>query len=227
MKVSTDACIQGAWAAAFLKENTHLRTALDIGTGTGLLSLMLLQKSPGLFITAIEKEAKAALQAMENFVSAPWGKSITLVADSLQSWTDRQQRKGALPQFDFIISNPPFFNNQLAAPAAGRKMARHDSLSVSNLAGAISLLLNADGVSCVMYPTREWPQWEYNAVSAGLYPFRLLHVRPTAKKTPNRIIGLFSKHRKIPAREELTIYDSDGTYNVACLALLKDYYLKL
>lgn len=228
MKVSTDACIQGAWAAAFLEGNARrFRTALDIGTGTGLLSLMVLQKSPGLLITAIEKEPQAARQAERNFAAAPWAGSLKLITGSLESWISDRQKAGMIPRFDFIISNPPFFENQLAAPAAGRNMARHDSLSATGLARATSLLLNPGGASCFMYPVREWPHWERNAAAAGLYPFRLLYVRPTAKKAPNRVIGLFSGNRGTPAREDLVIYEERGTYSAACSALLKDYYLKL
>jgi tRNA1Val (adenine37-N6)-methyltransferase len=227
MKVSTDACIQGAWAAAFLAGNSRFRTALDIGTGTGILSLMVLQKSPHLFMTAVEREPQAARQARDNFAASPWRHSIKLIPESLKDWMDEQGKKEQSSQFDFIISNPPFFKNQLTAAADGRNMARHDALSAAELAGDISLLLNPEGYCCLMYPAREWPHWECCAMAAGLYPFHLLHVKPHAGKAANRIIGLFSKQEREPSKETLMIYEANGAYSDACSVLLKDYYLKL
>jgi tRNA1Val (adenine37-N6)-methyltransferase len=226
MKVSTDACIQGAWAAGQLyKTGAQAPSVLDIGTGTGLLSLMLAQLNSGAAFDAIELNKDAARQAAENFSASPWSNRFNLhhtsLADFYASYTGKQ--------YDFIVCNPPFFHNQLQAPGQARNVARHSiSLGKEELAGTAAGLLKATGRLCVMYPASEWADWEKTAVLHGLYPQAVLAVQPNSAAAPNRMIGLFGKEKEsLIAKEQLVIYEQDKGYTPAFARLLQPYYLKL
>src|SRR6218665_3507359 len=151
MKVSTDACIQGARAAAWpLPEPARI---LDIGTGTGLLSLMLVQRYPGSHIDAVELNPDAFMQAERNFRISPWHTNLHANQGSLQDYA----RRDSPDRYGFIICNPPFFHNHLQAQQQARNDARHSiALSKEELAETVSFLLREQGVFCVMYPQTEW-----------------------------------------------------------------------
>ena len=226
MKVSTDACIQGAWAAVQLqKEAAEALAVLDIGTGTGLLSLMLAQLNPYATFDAIELNEDAARQADENFRASPWSNRLSLHHTSLAGFHHAHTHR----QYDLIICNPPFFHKQLQAPGQARNEARHSvSLSKEELAGTVSSLLKATGTLCVMYPASEWQDWEKTAMAHGLYPVKILAVQPSGIAAPNRMIGLFSKAKEhLAVQEQLVIYEQDKSYTPAFTQLLQPYYLKL
>lgn len=224
MKVSTDACIFGAWAAAQFRYPAP-DSVLDIGTGTGLLSLMLAQQLPATArIQALEIDPAAARQAQENINGSRWAQQISLEEISLQAFAESTDL-----QFDLIICNPPFFHRHLPARDGQRQLARHSSsLDKPTLAGALSGLLCPEGKACVLYPAQEWPSWQNEAVSAGLHLTSLLHIRPFAHKAANRICGLFSKAPTgTGTTEELIIYEADKQYTPKARQLLRDYYLAL
>ncbi|WP_118951376.1 tRNA1(Val) (adenine(37)-N6)-methyltransferase [Taibaiella helva] len=225
MKVSTDACIQGAWAA---RQMQHLFPGdapvrlLDIGTGTGLLSLMLAQEKDNVFIDAIELNEEAALQAAENFHASSWSSRLTARHISLSAHT------GQGGTYDFIICNPPFFHNQLGSEQQARHDARHSTaLDKETLAQAISALLDKEGYCCIMYPLSEWNDWLKTADRHGLYPARVLMVQPGAGAAANRMIGLFSGEAKTSATNTLVTYESKGSYSASFRELLRPYYLAL
>lgn len=227
MKVSTDACIQGAWAARQVQQYYGQKETfrlLDIGTGTGLLSLMLAQLHATATVEAIELNKEAYEQALENFVASPWKDRLdvkhTSLADFLQ--TTKTPRK-----YDLIICNPPFFHNQLQAPLQARNEARHSiSLSKEALAAAVARLME-QGMFCVMYPEREWEDWMQAAKAAGLFCNHLLEVQPRPDLAVNRMIGFFSKKPAITVKEHLLIYEADKSYTSAFRRLLQPYYLAL
>lgn len=227
MKVSTDACIQGAWAAQWLSARSALprRKVLDIGTGTGLLSLMIVQVNRGITIDAIELNQEACAQAAENFHASPWREKLTAFHKDLNTFAATVPRN----TYDFIICNPPFFHNHLQAQQKERNDARHSiSLSKHELAPAVSLLLQEHGVFCVLYPQSEWADWLKAGREAGLYPFFCLEVRPKATAETNRIVGLFAKkNNQVPETETLVIYEEDKKYTEAFIRLLRSYYLAL
>jgi len=226
MKVSTDACIQGAWAAAWLalQAQDPLRV-LDIGSGTGLLSLMLAQQHLQARIEAIELHADAFAQSQENFAASPWAERLGATHISLQDFTTAD-KAGA---YDFIICNPPFFHNQLQSAEKGRNEARHSvTLTKRELAEAMVQLLREYGTCCVLYPQSEWADWLLAAAAAGLQEIHTLLVQPSAHATPNRVIGMLGKkNNEAPRRDTLVIYDQDKTYTKAFAALLQPYYLAL
>jgi tRNA1Val (adenine37-N6)-methyltransferase len=231
MKVSTDACIQGAWAAKWLQLN-HQEVGpkiLDIGTGTGLLSLMLAQLNPESSIDAIELNRDAFWQAKKNFSFSPWANKLTAYHFSLSDYLVELEHDGENKLYDFIICNPPFFHNHLQAQQKARNDARHSiSLSKEELAHAVSLLLHEQGFFCVMYPQTEWNDWLQVSNNHSLYPLLTIEVKPKASMAPNRIIGLFSKKDNQPSETEtLVIYEEDKNYTEQFKALLQPYYLAL
>ncbi|MFA6057380.1 MAG: methyltransferase [Taibaiella sp.] len=231
MKVSTDACIQGAWASKWLQLNRPAAglKILDIGTGTGLLSLMLAQLNPESSIDAVELNNDAFLQAKQNFSSSPWANKLTAHYYSLKDYLVESEHDQENKLYDFIICNPPFFHNHLQAQQKARNDARHSiSLSKEELAHAVSLLLDEQGFFCIMYPQTEWNEWLRVGKGQDLYAQLTVEVKPKASMVPNRIIGLFSKKNNQHSKTEtLVIYEEDKNYTEQFKALLQPYYLAL
>lgn len=225
MKVSTDACIQGAWAAGQLKLLSNLQPQiLDIGTGTGLLSLMLAQSLPTAHFDAIEINEAAFLQAITNFGNTDWENQIHTYHTSLETFLKQPLHEG---KYNFIICNPPFFQNHLESAEKARNDARHSqSLSKTELAMAVVKLLQPNGAFCVMFPSSEWENWMKTAKKNCLYLHHSLHVKPKPDSNSNRIIGTFSKYPASKTIEkELIIYNSEKQYTKEMQHLLKDFYL--
>lgn len=226
MKVSTDACIQGAWAAAIFS-GRRIQNILDIGTGTGLLSLMLAQQIENAAIDAIEINEPAFRQAQENFAASVWEQRLEAHHSSLHDYVTRNEEDNK--QYDLIICNPPFFHNHLQAQTKARNDARHSiSLNKEELAGTVTTLLKPDGCFCVLYPESEWQSWQQTAVQAGLFLLETIFVKPYAVSAPNRVIGLFTTEPVDNSKEStLVIYNTSKQYTPEFITLLQPYYLAL
>jgi tRNA1Val (adenine37-N6)-methyltransferase len=227
MKVSTDACIQGAWAAEAFRRQAGGGDVLDIGTGTGLLSLMLAQHMPASRFDGIEIDTAACNQACSNFAGAPWKDRLRAVQTSLQEYTAAQVKRAL---YQFIICNPPFFHNQLQAEERSRNLARHGIImGKEELAFSVSKLLLPGGMFCVMYPSAEWPEWHEAAGAHNLHLRNLLNIQPKPASPPNRRIGIYSgTNNGQPAiSEDLVIYSAPGIYTPEFSRLLAPYYLAL
>ena len=221
MKVSTDACVQGAFFAHFLAQKKSIRRVLDIGAGTGLLTLMLAQALPQAVFTALEIDPEAAQQAKENMKTSAWSARITVDLQDFKSFESPTR-------FDAIICNPPFFKNHLKSQNQGRNKARHDDgLSKIALAKGVMKYLSEGGVFCVLYPFSEWDDWLESAIEAGLRQQHTVMIRPNPQKAVNRVLGIFSKNADKATQEALCIYDASGTYSNAFCRLLAAYYLHL
>jgi tRNA1Val (adenine37-N6)-methyltransferase len=218
MKVSTDACIQGAWTP--LTEN--IKRVLDIGAGTGLLSLMIAQRAPDAYIDAIELNGSAARQAEENVAASPFAGRINVLNADATAW---QSDEG----YDLIICNPPFFRNSLTGPNAARNAARHTaSLNLHSLIEVIARNLAIDGLSSIMWPADEQEAFAALAADSGLYMQRTLLVRDRAGTRITRIIGIYGRQNCAqPAVEELIIKSADGSYMPEFCRLLSPFYLRL
>jgi tRNA1Val (adenine37-N6)-methyltransferase len=216
MKVSTDACIQGAWTTVA----AAVRTVLDIGAGTGLLSLMIAQRFPPVHVTAVEMEAAAAAQCHENLEASPFHRRLkTVCADIREFQAD---------PFDFIICNPPFFHNQLLGPDPDRNQVRHGlHLTQSQLLDACSRLLAPEGQLSVLLPLREMELLEPLAQKDGWYVVQKLAVQPMASKPVNRVVALLQRSPSNTTTEHLVIYDQPGVYTEAARQLLAPFYLFL
>lgn len=217
MKVSTDACIQGAWTRVM----PGVRTLLDIGTGTGLLSLMLAQKRPGLCVDAVEIEPAAAAQAAANMQQAAGLADFRVLCADI--------RELALPgKYDLIVCNPPFFHRSLRGPDAARNKARHtDTLSQRDLLSVLKHYLSDKGSASVLLPWAEYLLWESQLPVYGFYVQARLHIRSVETARAGRVVGILGKEPAVPTEETLVIYAAPGQYTEQFKALLAPYYLHL
>jgi tRNA1Val (adenine37-N6)-methyltransferase len=219
MKVCTDACILGAW---FADKAPGYSRVLDIGSGTGLLMLMLAQKHRG-EIRGIELDLDAFRQLKDNIDRSPWRQLLKAVPGDIRSFS-------FATKFDFIISNPPFFENDLPAATPAANLARHSKeLTLLELLAAIDANLAPGGSFGVLLPYQRAAWFEQQA--ASIHGFMLkerLLVRQSPRHDFFRSILYFSRHRDnfIPTTE-LTIQDNDGAYTDDFVELMKDYYLYL
>lgn len=223
MKISTDACILGAYAS--VENATNI---LDIGTGTGVLTLMSAQRNPTATFYAVELEEKAFKQAKENFLNSPFASRIHIFHQTIQNFA-----KETTLRFDCIISNPPFFINSLPSQKHERTLARHThSLSFDNLVELIALLLEDNGRAVILLPETEMKIFTQKAVLVGLFPQKKLVIYSHKGKAIFRVITTFSK---VPCfsypTEELVIYRSKqahqthSNYTDDFANLLRNYYL--
>lgn len=222
MKVCTDACLFGAWVAnSIVTEKLLSNYILDIGAGTGLLSLMLAQELNTSNIHAIEIEEAAAKQALDNVSASPWHERIHIFNTSIQAFHSSQQ-------YDFIISNPPFFENDLASKNAQRNVALHShQLGLEELLTAVQKQLTASGHFAVLLPFHRTHAFEALAQKAKFYLHQKALVQQTPAHVPFRSMLLFGREQKTLKKTSIIIKDSDGKYTDAFIALLKPYYLYL
>ncbi len=220
MKVSTDACLLGAWAPF----SAGIPEVLDIGCGTGLLSLMIAQRFGAARITALELDTDAAGEASENVANSPWAERIKVVQGNLLSHDFGDQK------FAGIICNPPFFQKSLGAQSAARHAARHDDgLPLPALFSQVERLLSAGGQLALLLPPATQAVWEKLAAGNSLMQIQKVVVRPLPGKLPNRILSFWKRSPDCPEliTTELLIYDTYGLYTPAAQALLAPFLLKL
>ena len=219
MKVTTDGCLFGAWVAS-VEENFDHSNILDIGTGTGLLTLMLAQTLDARF-DAIEVSAQAYEEATSNFQNSTWSEQINCYHQPLQCFDSEKK-------YDLIICNPPFFKDNQKGINAERNAAIHDDfLSHKDLLKHSHKLLDNNGRMYLMLPQEEMSVFKRKAIESGLFQSNELLVRNQSKNRPLRVFSCFTKMDDIGSRSELIIKKPDGTYTSEFTRLLKDYYLYL
>ncbi len=236
MKVCTDACLFGAWVA----KQPSLETAhsiVDIGTGTGLLSLILAQVTHknNTKITAVEIESQAAAEASSNFSISKWSDRLNLVNDSIQDYTANLMAAADEKKlFDIIITNPPFYEGDLKSPDKNKNKAAHSTeLSWTSLVENSSSLLKEEGHFFVLVPTLRAYTMQKLAEASHLYLREEVLVYNDAKHLPFRSFLHFQKNSNTPDKEnsvlrnKIVIKNADKTYSTAFTELLKDYYLHL
>lgn len=221
MKVCTDACVLGAFTSKLVEEaKVAPKNILDIGTGTGLLALMLAQKSPA-SIDAIEMNEAAAGQAKENFAQSPWAEKIHLMHGSIQQFV-------ASKKYDLIISNPPFFEDDLRSANTDKNDAKHDSsLTLQELVHAIRENLAEDGFSTVLVPYHRTTYFKNIVGEAGLFVNNMMLLQQSPKHSFFRSIVVLAKQKENCKEETLVIHDEQRQYSPAFTGLLRDYYLNL
>ncbi len=218
MKVTTDACIQGAWTPML----PTVVKVLDIGTGTGLLSMMLAQRNPKIIIDAIELDPTAAAQASQNFSECLWTHRIHPLL------TDIRQYNPPFP-YDLIICNPPFFAQSLLGPTHSKNIARHDlALTSQQLLHTASSMLAFNGRLSLLLPYTEYLTWRKTAIQFGLYEVECLHIRHRPSAPIKRVVTVLSLAPVIsPSITELIIQNTTGEYTEHFKKLLADFYLNL
>ena len=222
MKVCTDACLFGAWAAADPSIQTA-KNILDIGSGTGLLSLMLAQQSAA-HITAIEIEADAFKQTKANFELSPWKERLDVVHTSIQDYATTDKK-----QFDCIITNPPFYEQDLTSPDHTKNLASHSTaLSWDDLVKSVATLLQENATWYVLVPTLRAYTMQKIASNYGLYLSEECLMYNDAKHLPIRAMLKFVKQKEtVIQRNKIVIKNADQSYTTEFTNYLKDYYLHL
>ncbi|GAB4409072.1 MAG: methyltransferase [Microscillaceae bacterium] len=218
MKVCTDACLFGAWLPA--QSATHI---LDIGTGTGLLALMLAQRTSAR-LTAIEIDPQAAQQAQANFLQSPWAQRLRLIAGAAQEFARQTTEK-----FDWIVSNPPFFEKHWLPGDVQKAQAKHADrrLGPEELLLLAGSLLSAEGRLALLYPPYEAARFAQMAEPKGWKPHQRLWVYNQPQKPCFRVMTVYGRENPaFPLREtELFIRDAAQQYTAEFKALLRDFYL--
>lgn len=215
MKVGTDGVLLGAAVSC-----NNPQRVLDIGTGTGLISLMIAQRCNAM-ITAVDINSEAITLASENFLNSDWSTRLKAINTPIQEFSP-------IDKFDLIVSNPPYFNTGNAAPVKGRAIARHDlELSLSDLFVAIKRLLQENGLAAIIYPALQKEYFEQELKNSGLSIVKRLFISPKTGYEPNRIIFEFSHKSGGVEDSFLTIENSlRHDFTEEYRLLTKDFYLK-
>lgn len=214
MKVGTDGVLLGAWASC-------QQRILDVGTGSGLIALMLAQRFEAAQIDAVDIDGDAVRQATDNFAHSKWSNRLHCRQIAVQDLAQEDVR------YDAIVSNPPYFVDSLKNPNLQRQTARHtDTLSNEELLASCEHLLTADGVLSLILPAESEQVVLDTAKSVGLYPTRLVHVYSKPGKPVKRILLELQKRNDQPCEEshfyiESAISPRSDEYT----ALTKDFYL--
>ncbi len=218
MKVGMDGVLVGAWT-----NTSGAERLLDIGTGTGLIALMMAQKNSSAKIDAIEIDPDAFWEAKLNVENSAWKDRISVEFSSFQEFADRTNNT-----YDLIVSNPPFFTNGLKAPKENRSQARHsDSLPMEILISGAVRLLNKNGRIALVLPVESLSEIEYLAKKNQLFISRLCRVKPNPLKPDFRILIEISKTQKLFQEETLLIeFEKHHDYTPQYQELTKDFYLK-
>ncbi len=217
LKVCTDACLFGAWVAHQLTSNPPI-SILDIGTGTGLLSLQLAQKLPSAFIDAVELDPAAAMQATQNVAATTF--NIQVHNADIKNYGGKK--------YQHIISNPPFFENDLKSEHALKNQAMHSTtLILQNLFTCVNDLLEPLGSFSVLLPFARANEVEGLAQSHGFTVMHKAAVQQTPNHTPFRVMYIFSKTAFVTASETSIVIKENESYTPAFTSYLKDYYLFL
>lgn len=216
MKVCTDACIFGAHIAQYLSTK-KINSALDIGTGTGLLSLMLAQKNE-IQIDAVELNEEAYQQAKENAVHQ---NSISIYNKNVVEYYPNKK-------YEFIFSNPPFYENDLTSSQKNKNQAKHDEgLTLQQLLQNIKRLLEGYGQFAVLLPYHRVNEFQQMANQLHFYANEEVLIKQTTKHNYFRGIQIYSSIQTKKTTIDLTIKDENNNYTISFVELLKDYYLHL
>lgn len=213
MKIGTDGVLLGAWVGC-----NGVERVLDIGTGTGVIALMLAQRSKAVDIVGIDIDGSAAQCAAGNFLSSPWSERLAAVTTSVQEYDDKP--------FDLVVTNPPYFSRSLLCPDTRRTMARHTTeLSFEQLDAAVARLLSPQGTFALILPTE---QMEHYLLLTALHLHRRCDVSTKPDMPPKRTM-VELRHSKCESVEisSLTIETAvSRIYTEQYRRLTSDFYLK-
>lgn len=221
MKVGTDGVLLGAWAPLY---NNPYRI-LDVGSGTGLIALMIAQRSFAEQIDAVEIDDEAFTQCVENFENSPWSDRLYCYNASLEEFTEEFFEETT---YDLIVSNPPFYVEDYKSGDVQRDKARFtESLLFEQLIACTEGLLSDDGIFSVIIPYKEEPTFINLASEYGLYPFKICRVQGTPDSEIKRSMLAMTR---IPAEitfEKLVIETQRHQYTEEYITLTKDFYLNM
>jgi len=218
MKVNTDGVLLGAWTNV-----TGAKTVLDIGAGTGLISLMIAQRTEAI-ITGIEIEKNAADEAAQNVKNSKWCDRVSIQHISFQDFVATTKNK-----FDLIISNPPFFSNGVKNTNPHLSMARHNHLlPFEDIINGSKMLLSKNGMLSLILPAGSANEFIEKALFRNLFLSRLTEVKPFPDSKPNRCLMEFRKVQGALQKTEMLVFDETRKdYSKEFKTLARDFYLKL
>lgn len=217
MKVGVDSVLLGAWTDTGLA-----RRILDVGTGTGLLALMMAQRASGATIDAVEIDRDACRQARQNIANSPWSEQISVICDDFRKFADN-----CVFLYDLIISNPPFFTASLKPADNKRRTARHnDSLPQAALLYGATKLLAPDGLLSMVLPVVEADTLIGQTIDYALFVKRILHIQSFPSKAAHRMLIELSPKNGTKTEQRLCIENNDrNDYSNEYKDLTKDFYL--
>ncbi|WLI75963.1 tRNA1(Val) (adenine(37)-N6)-methyltransferase [Kosakonia sp. H02] len=217
MKVGTDGIMLGAWSPV-----SNARHALDIGTGSGLLALMLAQRTPStVIIDAVELDEQAAGQAQENVQASPWANRIAVNCADIREWS---QQKTA--RYDLIVSNPPYFDEGVKCATPERERARYTTtLDHQTLLEIAATLITEEGFFCVVLPIEAGDLFTAKALDLGWHLRLRTDVAETEGRLPHRVLLAFSPRQGEVFADRLVIRGPDQRYSDSFTALTQAFYL--
>lgn len=220
MKVGTDGVLLGAWTPI----NNNTISILDIGVGTGIIALMLAQRSHAEQIDALEIDEDAYEQAVDNFENSPWGDRLFCFHAGLDEFIEEPE-----DEYDLIISNPPFYSEDYKSNSEQRDLARfQDAMPFDELIEAADLLLSENGIFSVIIPFKEEENFLVLANEFELYPIKITRVKGTPTSEIKRSLLAFSRNEiPNPEIDELAIEIARHEYTPEYIELTKDFYLKM
>lgn len=214
MKVGTDAVLLGSWVNAY-----EAKRILDIGTGTGIIAMMLAQKSSA-EIDAIDIDLNACMQAKENAIECAWSARISILNTSFQEFSVSTEKK-----YDLIVSNPPYFSDAPKPLTRERIQSRHtDMLPFDELAEGVKKIITPLGKFCVVMPSREGKSFMDIALRCGLFSNKILRVK-TVHDKEKRILLELSQQMKPIVEEEITIQNDEHAFSKEYADLTREFYL--
>ncbi len=220
MKIGTDGVLLGAWTPI---ENNPF-SILDIGTGTGIIALMLAQRSNAEQIDALEIDEEAYEQATDNFENSPWNDRLFCFHAGLDEFVEEPE-----DEYDLIVSNPPFYSENYKSNSEQRDLARfQDAMPFEDLVEAADLLLSENGIFSVIIPFKEEENFLALANEYELYPLKITRVKGAPNSEIKRSLLAFSRNKKsdFPV-DELIIETARHQYTPEYIELTKEFYLKL
>jgi len=220
MKVGTDGVLLGSWAPV----NHNPFSVLDIGAGTGIIALMLAQRTNAEQIDALEIDEDAYEQAVENFENSLWGDRLFCFHAGLDEFIEEPE-----DEYDLIVSNPPFYAEDYKTENEQRDLARfQDAMPFEELVEAADLLLSENGIFAIILPFKEEAKFIALAKEAELYPTKITHVKGTPTAAIKRSLLAFSRNETTEIEiDELTIEIDRHIYTPEYIELTKDFYLKM
>ncbi len=222
MKVGTDGVLLGAWCSL----DHHPETILDIGSGTGLIALMIAQRSNAITIDAVEINEEAYEESVENFERSDWSDRLFCYHSSFQDFV--KELKEEEETYDLIISNPPFYSETFDSINTARNTARFTaSLSFQNLITGTAEILSQTGIFAVIVPRKEEQAFVSIALESNLFLVRVCRVKGHINATIKRSLLEFSFQQKPTIAQELVIETARHQYTTEYTSLVKDFYLKM
>lgn len=220
MKIGTDGVLLGAWCPV----DNNPFSVLDIGAGTGILSLMLAQRSHAEQIDALEIDEDAYEQCVENFENSPWSDRLFCFHAGLDEFVDEPE-----DEYDIIISNPPFYSENYKTDDSKRDLARfQDALPFEELVEAADLLLSENGIFAVIIPYKEEDRFIDLCAQVELFPVKVTRVKGTPTTPIVRSLLAFKRYElSVLTADELVIEISRHEYTDEYIDLTKDFYLKM